>query len=56
MIREIFPPIPYLVVKALMMPLDLSEKVGFGLMSGPIRSGESSMSNVAKKSGLRMLS
>lgn len=30
------------------MPLDLSEKVAFGLMSGPIRSGESSMSGLAK--------
>ena len=33
----------YLVVKALTMLLPLSEKVGLGLMSGPIRSGESSM-------------
>ena len=33
----------YLVVKVLMMCLPLSAKVVLGLMSGPIRSGESSM-------------
>ena len=33
----------YLVVRARMRFLDLSEKVGLRLMSGPIRSGESSM-------------
>ena len=31
------------MVNALIMALDLSEKVLLGLMSGPIRSGESSM-------------
>lgn len=33
----------YLVVKALTMALPLSAKVTLGLMSGPIRSGESSI-------------
>ena len=30
-----------------MMPLDLSANVAFGLISGPMRSGESSISDVA---------
>ena len=39
-----------------MMPLDLSEKVVFGLISGPIRSGESSMLDDVKILKLQVLS